>query len=137
MFHQEPTPSSLNKKGSKFNYKNLYFVLKYFLRVQMGNSIKFSQSWISCNVCIYGTQGRAKSLLSCRAKYWLAPLYALSPNYCGHNIFSRFKVFLQKEIIGIIINSLSRFWDITKIQCKKKKKKIFNARLYNTSSYLI
>ena len=34
--------------------------------------------------------------------------------------------FLQNELIGRIINSFSSFWDISKIQ---RKKKLFNARL--------
>ena len=57
------------------------------------------------------------------SKNWLALLYALSPNYCGNKIFPRFKVFFT---IGRIINSFSRFWNISKIQSKKK----FNAWLH-------
>ena len=44
----------------------------------------------------------------------------ICPNYSSHNIFSRFKIFLQKELIGII-NNFSHFWDISKIQSRKKK----------------
>ena len=79
-------------------------------------------------------QVRAKSHLHRLAKYLLAPLNALRPNYCTQNIFFTFQGFLQKELMGRIINSFSRFWDISKIQSKKKKK--FLMLDYNISSYL-
>ena len=50
-------------------------------------------------------QGHAKSLLCRHAKYCLPPLYALSSNYSGHNIFSRFKFFFKNELIRLIIVS--------------------------------
>ena len=77
-------------------------------------------------------QGRAKSPLRRRVKYWLVPLFALRPNYCGHNISSRPKIFFTKKLIGRIINSFSCFWDISKIQ----KKTTFLMLDYNITSYL-
>ena len=87
--------------------------------------------------CSTHYQGRAKSLLRHRANYWLAPLYALRPNYCGRNIFSRFTFFcLQKELIGRILNSISRFFRYFENTKQTNKKNVLILH-YNISSYLI
>ena len=91
----------------------IIFFIFYFLKVASSfrRSLKkqitkgcIERSWIkvltfSCNfvkllqcsgVIFNHIQGWAKSLLCRRANYWLVTKKALSPNYWGHNIFSRF-----------------------------------------------
>ena len=51
---------------------------------------------------VLGTQGRTKSL-SRRAKYWLAHLYTVSPNYLAHNLFSRLKVQIMVKFLFLFV----------------------------------